>query len=218
MQIQQLSIFDLPQKSDNIPISKPKTLNDATALSSIKGLVYIPEYITQEEHDILWQNVNAEKWLNDLKRRVQHYGYKYNYKSRFIDYTMKIGELPTWVVPLAERLKIDKFMQNTPDQLIINEYLPQQGIANHIDCEPCFGDTVISLSLGSTCIMDFINKYTKEKTEILLEPRSLVILKDKARYDWTHGIQAKKSDIFKNQKHERGTRVSLTFRNVLVNA
>jgi alkylated DNA repair dioxygenase AlkB len=217
MQIQQLSIFDIPQKTSNISIVKPKTLNDISLLSNIKGLVYMPDYITQEEHNFLWQSVNAEKWLDDLKRRVQHYGYKYNYKARFIDYTMKIGELPSWVTSLAEKLKDNNFMQNTPDQLIINEYLAGQGIANHVDCEPCFGDTIISLSLGSTCVMDFINKYTKEKIDVLLEPRSLVILKDEARYEWTHGIQGRKSDFFKNQKYERNTRISLTFRNVIVN-
>ncbi len=221
MQIPQLSIFDTPQKVENTsiskPKSKPKTLNDLTMLSHIEGLVYIPEYITQEEHNFLWQNVNAEKWLDDLKRRVQHYGYKYNYKARFIDYTMKIGELPSWVLPFSEKLKDDNLMKNLPDQLIINEYLAGQGIANHVDCEPCFGDTIVSLSLGSTCVMDFINKNTKEKIEVLLEPRSLVVLKEAARYHWTHGIQGKKSDFFNNQKHERNTRISLTFRNVIVN-
>jgi alkylated DNA repair dioxygenase AlkB len=215
--MQILSLFDVPQKVVTKTTPKLKTLNDVSTLSNIKGLVYIPEYITQEEHNFLWQSVNAEKWLDDLKRRVQHYGYKYNYKARFIDYTMKIGELPSWVTSLAEKLKDNNFMKNTPDQLIINEYLAGQGIANHVDCEPCFGDTIISLSLGSTCVMDFINKYTKEKIEVLLEPRSLVILKEEARYDWTHGIQGKKSDFFKNQKYERNTRISLTFRNVIVN-
>lgn len=217
MHTKQPSIFDTPQKTENITIVKPKTLNDVNTLSKIKGLDYIPEYITQEEHKFLWQNVNAEKWLDDLKRRVQHYGYKYNYKARFIDYTMKIGELPLWVMSLAEKLKEDGFMQNTPDQLIINEYLAGQGIASHIDCEPCFDDTIISLSLGSTCVMDFINKYTKEKIEILLEPRSLVVLKGEARYEWTHGIAGKKADLFKGQKYERKTRISLTFRNVILN-
>lgn len=207
--------FNLLETDENTSI--PKTLNDTIELSKIKGLMYIPEYITEEEHHFLWQNVNTENWLDDLKRRVQHYGYKYNYKARFVDYTMKIGDLPSWVMPLAENFKDDGFMQNTPDQLIINEYLAGQGIANHVDCEPCFGDTIISLSLGSTCIMDFIHKDTKEKIEIFLEPRSLVILKNEARYDWTHGIQGKKSDFFKNQKYERNTRISLTFRNVIIN-
>jgi len=193
------------------------TLNDFTDLANIKGLNYFPRYITLEEHSFLWQNVNAETWLDDLKRRVQHYGYKYNYKARFIDYSMKIGELPSWVLPLAERLNKEGIMPQQPDQLIVNEYLAGQGIANHVDCEPCFGDTIVSLSLGGTCVMNFIHKQTKQKIEVLLEPCSLVVLTDEARYDWTHSIQAKKSDVFQQQKLARTTRISLTFRNILLN-
>lgn len=213
----QISLFDSPATEKTASEIKPKTLNDFVILSKIKGLLYIPDYITKEKHAFFWQSVNAENWLGDLKRRVQHYGYKYDYKFRFIDYSMKIGELPEWVAPLAEKLYQDGYMPATPDQLIVNEYKQGQGIASHVDCEPCFGDTIISLSLGSTCVMDFINKETKEKVEVLLEPRSLVVLKDEARYLWTHGITGKKSDYFKGQKHERATRISLTFRNVILN-
>lgn len=212
----QTSLYDNPAIEETGSVIKPKTLNDIALISNIKGLLYIPEYITKEEHALVWQAVNAENWLGDLKRRVQHYGFKYDYKARFIDYSMKIGELPEWVMPLAKRLHQERCMPEVPDQLIVNEYKQGQGIANHVDCEPCFGDTIISLSLGSTCIMDFINKETKEKIEVLLEPRSLVVLKGDARYLWTHGIVGKKTDDFKGQRHERTTRVSLTFRNVVL--
>lgn len=214
----QISIFDNPEIEKMASEIRPKTLNDLALLSKVKGLLYIPEYITKEEHASLWQSVNAENWLGDLKRRVQHYGYKYDYKARFIDYSMRIGELPKWVMGLANKLHQNGYMPAIPDQLIVNEYKQGQGIASHVDCEPCFGDTIISLSLGSTCVMDFINKETKEKLEILLEPRSLVVLKDDARYLWTHGIAGKKADLFKGQKYERKTRISLTFRNVILNS
>jgi len=213
----QISIFDSPESKIMTSEINPKTLNDIAFLSKVKGLVFIPEYIIKEEHALLWQSVNAENWLGDLKRRVQHYGYKYNYKARFIDYSMKIGELPEWVTPLAKKLYQEGHMPAMPDQLIVNEYNQGQGIASHVDCEPCFGDTIISLSLGSTCVMDFINKETKEKVEVFLEPRSLVVLKDDARYLWTHGITGKKTDYFKGLKHERATRISFTFRNVILN-
>jgi alkylated DNA repair dioxygenase AlkB len=191
----QISLFDSPTTEKKTSEIKPKTLNDLALLSKIKGLLYIPEYITKEEHTSFWQSVNSENWLGDLKRRVQHYGYKYDYKARFIDYSMKIGELPEWVMALATKLYKDGYMPAIPDQLIVNEYKQGQGIASHVDCEPCFGDTIISLSLGSTCVMDFINKETKEKVEVLLEPRSLVVLKDDARYLWTHGITGKKNRL-----------------------
>lgn len=214
----QISLFDSSATEKKTSEINPKTLNDLALLSKVKGLLYVPEYITKEEHASFWQFVNAENWLGDLKRRVQHYGYKYDYKARFIDYSMKIGELPEWVKPFAKKLYQEGYMPAIPDQLIVNEYKQGQGIASHVDCEPCFGDTIISLSLGSTCIMEFTNKETREKIEVLLEPRSLVVLKDDARYLWTHGITGKKADIFKGIKHERKTRISLTFRNVILNS
>lgn len=212
------SLFDT---STNLKVEKNinfTTLNDISLLSEIKGLTYLPNYISQEEAEEFWKSINDEQWLGDLKRRVQHYGYKYDYRARFIDYSMKIGDIPNWIAPLAEKLKEEKYMAKVPDQLIINEYKPGQGIANHVDCEPCFDDTIISLSLGSACVMNFINKYTKEKINVLLEPRSLVILKEDARYKWTHGIAGKKTDTFNEEKYERQTRISLTFRNVILDS
>ena len=100
--------------------------------------------------------------------------------------------------------------------LIINEYFPGQGIANHIDCIPCFGNTVISLSLGSNCVMDFINVLTKQKVEIMLESGSLVILKGESRNNWTHGIAQRKTDNFNGIKTFRKLRISMTFRKVIL--
>ena len=76
---------------------------------------------------------------------------------------MRIGELPWWLEVLRYRLQKESYMQDGTDQTIINEYLPGQGISSHIDCEPCFEDTIVSLSLGSGCIMDFTNKSDKTK-------------------------------------------------------
>jgi alkylated DNA repair dioxygenase AlkB len=185
-------------------------------LAKIKGLQYIPKYISSEEAAFFWQAIYAENWLGDLKRRVQHYGFKYNYKARFIDYSMKIGNLPDWIMPFANRLHTEGYMPQVPDQLIVNEYQAGQGIASHVDCEPCFGNTIISLSLGSACVMDFTHKESQEKIPVLLEPQSLVVLKEDARYLWTHGIAAKKSDRLGENVYKRDVRISLTFRNIIV--
>ena len=148
---------------------------------------------------------------------MQHYGYKYDYKARKVNRDMRIGDLPEWLKRLSQKLHNDGYMENVPDQVIVNEYLPGQGIAGHIDCEPCFRDTIVSLSLGSGCVMDFTNKDDKTiKIPVWLAPRSLVVLSDEARYNWLHGIAARKTDMWKGQKIERKRRVSLTFRNVIL--
>lgn len=41
------------------------------------------------------------------------------------------------------------------DQLIINEYTPGQGINPHIDNPTLFSSPIVSLSLGSDCVMEF---------------------------------------------------------------
>ena len=188
-----------------------------THFDEIDGLNYIENYIDNIQHDWLLNKIDEQEWLTDLKRRVQHYGFKYDYKARKINLDMRIGDIPDWLIGLSKMLYNDSCMRQVSDQVIINEYQPGQGISNHVDCEPCFDDMIVSLSLGSGCLMNFTNKAdTTKKTSFWLEPRSLVILKGDARYKWLHGIAARKSDIVDNKKRMRTRRVSLTFRNVIL--
>ena len=187
------------------------------AIATIPGLYYVPDYINEIEHDQLLAQIDEQPWLDDLKRRVQHYGYKYDYKARRVARDMRIGKLPKWLEELAEKLWIDGHMPKVADQVIVNEYEPKQGISRHIDCEPCFQDTIVSLSLGSGCVMDFTNKFDKtKKIPVWLAPKSIVVLKDEARYKWLHGIAARKSDTWDGHKVARERRVSLTFRKVII--
>lgn len=191
-------------------------LIDESTAPDIPGLTYIPDFVSKKEEQSLLANIDSSPWLNDLKRRVQHYGYKYDYKARAVNDDSYLGPLPEWAMPLSQRLSKEGIFPAVPDQVIVNEYQPGQGISAHIDCIPCFGDTIASLSLGSSCIMEFSNPRTREKVEMLLEERSLIVLSDKARYDWTHAIPGRKSDMINGQKIYRLRRASLTFRNVIL--
>lgn len=174
---------------------------------NIPGLQYLPDFITTKEERALIKAIDQQPWLHDLKRRVQHYGYKYDYKARAVTADSYLGSLPDWLMPITQKLPFK------PDQAIVNEYLPGQGISAHVDCVPCFSDTIASLSLGSGVIMQFTNG--QEKHDPYLESRSLIILSGPARYEWTHAIPARKSDVVDGFKIERGRRVSMTFRTVI---
>ena len=191
---------------------------ELNTLIPISGLSYIPDYLSLAQHDSLLDTIDQASWLNDLKRRVQHYGFKYDYKFRRIDLSMKIGELPAWALEIAKDLHEKQFFQELPDQLIVNEYLPGQGIAPHVDCEPCFESTIASISLGSACVVDFAHPIRKEKIPVLLEPCSLVVLQGDSRYFWTHGIAGRKADVFEGKHFLRQRRVSLTFRKTILQA
>ncbi|MCK6417541.1 MAG: alpha-ketoglutarate-dependent dioxygenase AlkB [Alphaproteobacteria bacterium] len=184
---------------------------------NVSGLIYIPDFISVQEQDFLLSQIDQQSWLTDLKRRVQHYGYKYDYKARTVSNDAYLGSLPAWLSLLSNKLHNDGIFPSVPDQVIVNEYLPGQGISAHIDCVPCFADTIASLSLGSPCIMEFSNPRTGEKRSIVLEDRSLIVLSGPARYEWQHAIPSRKSDIINGIKTERARRVSLTFRNIILN-
>lgn len=179
---------------------------------AIEGLQYIPEFITQDEERALIESIDQNPWLTDLKRRVQHYGYKYDYKARSVTNDAYIGELPDWIVPIAQRLHEQGIFEHLPDQAIVNEYEPGQGISAHIDCVPCFGGTIVSASLNSGATMQFTNARTGKKEELYLQERSVIVLQGPARYEWTHAIPGRKSDVVSGVKVERSRRISITFR------
>jgi alkylated DNA repair dioxygenase AlkB len=186
-----------------------------TAVPAILGLAYLPDYITPAQEQTLLQHIDAAPWRADLKRQVQHYGYKYDYKAKRVGREAWLGPLPEWLAGYCVELQECGLFPRVPDQVIINEYLPGQGITPHIDCVPCFGDTIASLSLGSACIMEFTHSKPAEKLPMLLKPRSLVILSGEARYRWQHSIPQRKTDRWGGSVLQRGRRVSLTFRTVI---
>lgn len=185
--------------------------------ASINGLKIYYDFISQAEEVQLLQYIDSSEWLIDLKRRVQHYGYKYNYRARKIEDSAYVGSLPDWLSFLINRLISNSFINFKPDQAIINEYIENQGIAAHIDCEPCFGDTILSLSLSGPCVMNF-ERYpnSKEKISLLLEPRTLVLMTGESRYNWYHSIPNCRSDYFNGNKVKRNRRVSITFRKAII--
>ena len=189
-----------------------------SAVATVPGLHYVRDYLSQQEQAQLLIIVDRHPWLRDLKRLVQHYGYRYDYKRRMAPRSMFLGPLPVWVVTLIERLVHDGWAPLPPDQLISNEYMPGQGIASHIDCVPCFGDPILAISLGSPCVMLFGHPRTGVQVPVLIEPGSLYVMQGEGRYQWKHGIMARKSDVYSGRRIQRGRRISLTFRTVIQQA
>lgn len=182
----------------------------------VSGLRYLPDYIDEKTEAFLLHKIDSQPWLSDLKRRVQHYGYKYDYEARRITPDLKIGAIPDWLANLCNELYTNKIFAKIPDQVIINEYQAGQGITPHIDCVPCFGETIASISVCTPCVMEFTHIETGEKFSQLLEPRSLLTFSGEARYKWQHAIPQRKTDIVDGQKINRGRRISLTFRTVIL--
>jgi alkylated DNA repair dioxygenase AlkB len=174
----------------------------------IAGLRYIPEYLDEETHQQLLAAADAQPWLQSVGHGVQMYGYRYHHATRS---GFRIGELPSWAGDLAVRMWRDGLMLRVPDQMVANEYPPGAGIFAHVD-QDVFGDTIASVSLGSSCVMQFAQESTACTRELLLEPRSVLVLTGEARWAWSHGIPARAVDVWQGESRSRSRRVSLTFR------
>lgn len=169
---------------------------------NISGLTIIEDFITPEQERTLIDNIDKMPWSNVLKRRTQHYGYTYEYMTKTLS---EAEPIPDFVEFLYGRFGMK------PEQLIINEYEPGQGIAKHIDAN-VFGNRIISLSLGSDCVMNFTRGSLL--SEILLKKRTLLIMENDARKAWSHEIKPRTYDVVDGVEKKRERRISLTFRTV----
>ncbi|MBB19848.1 MAG: hypothetical protein CMP20_10365 [Rickettsiales bacterium] len=197
------------KKEGSTPAKRQKPLETP----EVPGLVFIKEFVSFDEEQELVENIDAEDWFEafpgkNKSRRVQHYGFEYDYKQR----TVKPTEpMPEWAIDVATKIDADAQF----DQLIVNEYLPGQGITPHTDAI-CFGPKIASLSLGSHCVMRF-TKETKV-VDVYLPRRSLVVLTGPARSQWKHQILSRKEDphpLDLERTLARSRRVSVTLRTVL---
>ncbi len=179
------------------------------------GLICRPEFITEEEEAKLLAWIDGAEWSTELQRRVQHYGWRYDYKKRGIDESDRAPELPEWAHELGHRLVDEGLIPNRPDQLIVNEYLGDQGIAPHIDHPDDFAEHIATISLLETWLMFFHRTSDRKMLPKHLERRSVAVLTGDARYKWKHEIPQRKTVPpigGKGKRTPRSRRVSLTFR------
>uniref|UniRef100_A0A3P8SEX7 Alpha-ketoglutarate-dependent dioxygenase alkB homolog 7, mitochondrial n=1 Tax=Amphiprion percula TaxID=161767 RepID=A0A3P8SEX7_AMPPE len=88
-------------------------------------------------------------------------------------------------------------------------------IKPHIDSIKFCGSTIAGLSLLSDSIMRLVKEDdSSEWLDLLLSRRSLYILRDQARYQYTHEILKDEESVFNGQKVPRQRRISVICRNL----
>jgi alkylated DNA repair protein alkB family protein 6 len=170
------------------------------------------------------------------KRRLQNWGGLPNLKGMITEV------LPDWLAKYCR--KISDFgvfgEENVANHVLVNEYLPSQGIMPHVD-GPMYYPTVSTISIGSHTLLDFYkplnsdNEATNKEEDryvfsLLIEPKSLLILQEDMYKIYLHGIRELKEDVIKDKANtilnydllddkfkfkdvaERQTRISLTIR------
>lgn len=200
----------------------------------VPGLYYFPEFldgVTQREvMDWIDHDDRKDDWCEDMKRRVLHYGWRYDYRAKTTN--ERLGRLPEIFAKIAGQLAMLRLPNGTrlfhqaPDQVLVNEYdnsrpkdKPKpQGIALHTDRTDCFDRTVATVSLGDDWEMKLqpIHGTPNQARQIMLVRRSALIMTGDARFNWKHGIMPRKSEKTEHGGlRPRQRRLSLTFRTML---
>nr|AKM76731.1 RNA-binding (RRM/RBD/RNP motifs) family protein [Monsonia emarginata] len=227
-----------PSTSTSLPIQVCLSASEA----NIPGLHLLLDFVTPHEEQELLAAVDATPWIGLAKRRVQHYGYQFCYQTRNVDTKQHLGELPSFVAPVLQKIasfpNLGDAANVSLDQLTVNEYPPGVGLSPHIDTHSAFEGLIFSLSLAGPCIMEF-RRYAQgawfpkpgssvdmdaenpdnspnfSRKAIYLPPRSMLLLSEEARYAWHHYIPHHKIDMVNDNVIKRSSRrVSFTIRKV----
>ncbi|XP_071794814.1 alpha-ketoglutarate-dependent dioxygenase alkB homolog 6-like [Asterias amurensis] len=209
---------------------------------------YIPNFISRDEEKYLIDQVNSApkpKWKQLSNRRLQNWGGQPHPKGMIAE------KLPKWLEVYTRKVAdLGVFGDLVPNHVLVNEYQSGQGIMPHED-GPLFHPVVTTISLGSHTLLDFYQHRrdsTQEATahqstqdgdsssekpvqhhvlSLLLQPRSLLVLKDDMYTSYLHGITETTSDLITDKvvnidrmDHsigdtlDRSCRISLTIRYV----
>lgn len=186
------------------------------------------------------------RWKQLSKRRLQ------TWPGDLTRNTLLDAPLPKWLVePVISRLAdfplskddpskhiFSDSPHSAPNHVLINEYLPGQGIMPHKD-GTAYYPVVSTVSLGASLCLDIYatredgTKEAEPRWRILQEPRSLLITTSEAYTDVMHGIADVLEDVdlspstvtnfdllhapesILSGRSERRTRTSLTYRDVI---
>lgn len=174
-----------------------------------EGLVYQENFLTEFEEAELIAWIDSHPWNTEYSRRRQFYGR--SYKDPSIE-----TSVPSLFQILAKRLFDEGLVTAMPDHVLINDYLPGQGIAAHLDEMPHPDSQVVTISLLDTYPMEFARIGTDEKYEQWLHRRSVAVMNGASRTEWTHEILKRKADVVQGGgRRVRGRRVSITYRTML---
>lgn len=123
---------------------------------------YIPNFITEEEEKQLIHQVYAApkpKWKELSHRRLQNWGGLPHPRG------MVAEHIPAWLQHHMDHIAdLGAFGDKRPNHVLVNEYLPGQGIMPHED-GPMFYPTITTITLSGHTLLDLYTPRPPDDTE-----------------------------------------------------
>ncbi|XP_069110067.1 alpha-ketoglutarate-dependent dioxygenase alkB homolog 7, mitochondrial-like [Argopecten irradians] len=186
------------------------TTTDSQTASELQPSMYVyKNFISPDEEQQLFNEI--EPYMKRLRYEYDHWdgaiqGYRETERRKWTKKNeavlKRVGDLafPPDVQPLAHVHILD---------------LSKDGhIKPHIDAVRFCGSTIAGLCLLSPCVMRLVHDKDKQRwADILLDRRSLYIMKDAARYDYTHEVLSNEESVFNGHPVPKDRRISVIMRN-----
>ncbi|XP_064437490.1 alpha-ketoglutarate-dependent dioxygenase alkB homolog 6 isoform X8 [Mirounga angustirostris] len=238
-----MELVSMEDQDARVPALEPFRVEQAPPI-----IYYVPDFISKEEEEYLLRQVfNAPKpkWTQLSGRKLQNWGPHCPLPGGLPHPRGMVPErLPLWLQRYVDKVSDLSLFGGLPaNHVLVNQYLPGEGIMPHED-GPLYYPTVSTISLGSHTMLDLYEPRQpkdddpaeqprsppRPATSLLLEPRSLLVLRGTAYTRLLHGIAAARVDALDatslppnaaacpsarpGASLVRGTRVSLTIRRV----
>ena len=190
------SLLDSPPACPPPPPPPPgaPVCGDASELG-LAGVVLLPCFLSSAEEAALVALLDGPgvAWHRLARRRVAHFGYRFDYASRAADTTSPLGPWPLLLDALRARLALLLPPGSGQlDQLTVNEYVRGEGIAPHVDTHSPFGPSIASVSLCGPAAMEW--RRGEARVGLHLPARSALVMSGDARFGWSHGIPSRAAD------------------------
>eukprot|EP00242_Pyramimonas_sp_CCMP2087_P001395 CAMPEP_0198231558 /NCGR_PEP_ID=MMETSP1445-20131203/115266_1 /TAXON_ID=36898 /ORGANISM="Pyramimonas sp., Strain CCMP2087" /LENGTH=234 /DNA_ID=CAMNT_0043912181 /DNA_START=222 /DNA_END=923 /DNA_ORIENTATION=+ len=168
----------------------------------VPGLFKVEKFLSPADQAVLLKTMEECGWFDDPDQNQ----------------ALCFGALPLWLESAIAGLPPDLIPpaigQRRPlfDHMLVNIYQPGEGLRQHLDLLR-FEDGILSVSLESACTMTFVHVDTKRadvatdhddvvgssgpegEVDVRLEPGDVLFMHSAARYEWTHGIAARRKDV-----------------------
>lgn len=175
-----------------MPTDQPQLDVFQTAANLPQGFAYQPNALTIEQEQQLLEEIPTLPFKAfefrgfEGKRRTVSYGWRYDFNQQELQ---KADPLAPFLLPVRELA--GRFAALPPEaleQITVIEYSPGSAIGWHKD-RPMFGD-VVGVSLVSPTRFRFRRKAggTWERVSLIVEPRSIYLLRGPSRDEWEHSI------------------------------
>lgn len=208
------NIFCVPSALDEDKNEK-KVSN--TKEQYLPGLFLYEDFISEKEEEEIIRYLDSDidiPWW-EAKFNGKHVGKRWGVHCSLRDRKVYKAEnpLPLCVQRVIDRVKKLKPMKNcTPNEANAIDYRRSNGdyLKSHVDDRQLSKEPIANLSLAGDCIMTFRLEREKMKAtlpevvNVTLRRRTLQILTQRARYDYSHGIS--NEDLLSDR------RISITMR------